>query len=327
MVPKLHVVTYGKDDKPSVRHRFLAGLDHFRRHFDVTWSPSFDDPLIRQLRRGDVLMVQKRIPDLWWTFNTSRRNGVKLLYDFDDAMWTAPLGDSFARRWRKYLRVRSIMRRADKVTAANVYLAEWARSIGVNPLVLPMGLDLPPVSPSPSTAVTLFGWGGHPQSQYLLLPLAPVLKNFFEDRTDCRFVVMSGKRPELGFDFDWWEFDAVQEQRFFSTIDIGIVPSRLNAFDLGKSPIKILQHFSYTRPVITNGFGATRELVTPETGWLVDDENLTGAGWHDALAEAAAQANSRISRGLAGRKLVEARHDKNVVFERLTAELVSLSST
>jgi Glycosyl transferases group 1 len=325
-MPKLHVVTYGKDDKPSVRHRFLSGLDDFTQHFETTWSPSFDDPRIKDLQTGDVLMVQKRVPDLLWTLRTSRRNGAKLLYDFDDAMWTAPLGDSFARRWRKYLRLRAIIRRADKVTAANDYLANWARSMGADPTVLPMGVNLPPTAcESEASSTTLFGWGGHPQSQYLLSPLAPVLKTFFENRPHCRFVVMSGKKPDLGFDFDWWGFDPVQEERFFSSIDVGIVPSRRNEFDLGKSPIKILQHFSYGRPVITNGLGATRELVSGSNGWLVDDDDLTGRGWETALTQAAADVEGRKARGAAGRMLVETRHDRRAIFERMTQMLVSLS--
>lgn len=326
MKPKLHVVTYGKDDKPSVRHRVIGGLDYFRHYFEVTWSPSFSDERIYSLGKGDVLLVQKRIPKLLWTWWTSRRLGAKVVYDFDDAMWTSALGDSFARRWRTSLRVRSIVHRADLVTAANAYLADWARSNGSDPLIIPMSVELSSIAePAKTSGPILFGWGGHPQSQYLLQSISPALQRFFSSRNDCRFVVMSGKQPDLPFEFDWWPFDAENEDRFFSSIDVGLVPSTRSDFDRGKSPIKILQHFANARPVITDGVGATRELVDPSTGWLVDGNGDLSAGWEKALVAAAMDAEGRLSRGKAGRRRIEERHSKDNVFKTLTAALVSLS--
>ena len=326
MAPKLHVVTYGKDDKPSVRHRFISGLDYFRRHFDVTWSPTFSDPRIASLGPGDVLLVQKRIPSLWWTWWTSRRSKAKLAYDFDDAMWTSALGDSFARRWRTNLRVRSIIRRADLVTAANGYLADWATHAGSTPMIVPMGIHQPEnIGVPPETGPVLFGWGGHPQSQYLLQSVLPALSRFFRDRTDCRFVVLSGKKPDLDFDFDWWPFDADNEAKFFSTIDVGIVPSTRSDFDRGKSPIKILQHFAGGRPVITDGVGATRELVDSSTGWLIDGRGNLSEAWVAALIAAADDPEGRRARGGAGKKRVEDRHSHDRVFAVFTSALVALS--
>jgi hypothetical protein len=327
MMPKLHVVTYGKDDKPSVRHRFISGLEYFRRHFEVTWAPTFSDVRISSLGRGDVLLVQKRIPNLWWTWRTSHRTKAKVAYDFDDAMWTSALGDSFARRWRTQMRVRSIIRRADLVTAANAYLADWARNAGSDPMIVPMGIQLPPEPPAPEVSdQILFGWGGHPQSQYLLNAISPALARFFARRSDCRFIVMSGKKPDLPFDFDWWPFDAENERRFFSSIDVGLVPSTRSNFDKGKSPIKILQHFAHARPVITDGIGATRELVDPSTGWLVEDISDIAASWEKALEAAATSAEERAARGRAGRNRAEERHSRDRVFTALTAALVELSN-
>ncbi|WJR66043.1 glycosyltransferase [Neorhizobium sp. CSC1952] len=326
MKPKLHAVTYGKDDKPSVRHRFIAGLDYFRNYFEVTWSPSFSDERIDLLCRGDVLLVQKRIPKLSWTWWRSRRSEAKIAYDFDDAMWTSALGDSFARRWRTNLRLRSIIYRADLVTVANAYLADWARNTGADPLIVPMGIELPPIAePGKASGPILFGWGGHPQSQYLLQSISPALQRFFSNRRDCRFVVMSGKQPNLPFEFDWWPFDAENENRFFSSIDVGLVPSTRSDFDRGKSPIKILQHFANARPVVTDGVGATRELVDPSTGWLADGTGDLSARWEKALVAAAMDTDGRLSRGRAGRRRIEERHSKDHVFKTLTAALVSLS--
>lgn len=329
MKPRLHVITFGTAEKPSVRHRFVAARAWIEPYFDVTWTPHYDDPrnaaALAELGPGDVLMVQKRIPSLVWTLWRLRGLKAGVAYDFDDAVWTSPQGDSPVRRWRTRSRLRAILRRADVVMAANGYLADWARCVGADPLVIPMTIEVPGDRPPPrADGPVLFGWGGHPQSHYLLQSIAAPLGAFFAGRHDRRFVVMSGKRPDLNFDFDWWPFDAAAEERFFSEIDVGLAPATDSPFVRGKSPIKILQHFAHGRPVISNGTGATLELVSEATGWRVAGEG--GAGWAAALEAAAADPVTRLTKGAAGRALVEARHAPASVFGRMVDALRALSA-
>lgn len=331
MKPRLHAVTFGNEDKPSVRHRFVAALDWLAPHFDITSTPRYEDPANRPalaaLKPGDILLMQKRIPSLTWTW--WRLRGVKagVVYDFDDAVWTSPLGDSVVRRWRIEARVRAVIRRADLVTTANGYLADWARGVGAAPLVVPMTVAVPdaPAAGEPGAPLR-FGWGGHPQSHYLLQTIARPLAAFFAGRTDRRFVVMSGKRPALDFDFDWWPYDAAAERRFFSDVDVGLAPATDSPFDRGKSPIKILQHFAQGRPVISNGTGATRELVSEATGWRVARDGDADAAWLAALEQAAAHPALRRDKGAAGRALVERDHAPAPVFGRLVEALRDLSA-
>lgn len=324
-MPHLHAVTFGDEKTPSTRHRFLNGIDRLSRNFSVSWGREFSHPRIPTLDSGDILFIQKRIPRLGWTWLASHRLKAAIVYDYDDALWTSPGPPHFVTtRLRTVARLKAVMRRADLVVAANGYLAAWAERIGVRPMRLPMSVELPPDAHEPAPSAPrplLFGWGGHPQSHYQLRDVEGDLAAFFQGNREARFVVLSGKRPDLGFDFDWWPYDKATEARFFARIDVGVVPSTNSEFDRGKSPIKILQHFSNGRPVITNGGGATMELVGEATGWRVGD----GLDWRQALTEACRSRDTRLRKGAAARHLIEAEHSNAVAFERLAAELVKLS--
>lgn len=325
MMPRLHAVTFGSESTPSTRYRFLNGIDRLSEYFCVTWSPDYSDPHVSNLDFGDILFIQKRIPRLGWTWLTAPRIKAAIVYDYDDALWTSPGPPHFwTTRLRTVARLKAIMRRADLVLAANRYLAEWAKQAGVEPLCLPMSVPLPspagqPERPAPGPV--RFGWGGHPQSHYVLRSAERDLAAFFQGNGEARFVVLSGKRPDLGFEFDWWPYDAAAEARFFAEIDVGVVPSTNSEFDLGKSPIKILQHFANGRPVITNGGGATTELVRESTGWRVGD----GDAWRRALQDACANADVRRRKGAAARRLIETEYSNVAAFECLATVLENLS--
>ena len=56
---------------------------------------------------------------------------------------------------------------------------------------------------------------------------------------------------------------------FFKSVKIGLSPSRNTIFDMGKSPIKIIQHFSYSRTVLTNNQGAAEDFININNSYII----------------------------------------------------------
>lgn len=318
----LQAFLFGRIEQPSTRFRFAQFEPWIRQHFEVharNARPGLQDVL--GASPHEHWLVQKRLPP-WSVLQALRwRRPGRLVYDFDDAIWTSPRGDwSPSTRWRTLARLHAVFRRADVVLAANAYLAAYARQQGARVEVLPMSL---PVAPTPlerhARGPLCIGWGGHPQSHYLLGTLIEPLKAVLRDNAGrLRFVLMSGStRPDLPFDFEYRPWSPENETAFFDEVDVGLVPVNDTAFDRGKSPIKILQHFSRAASVITNGQGATLELATAETAWRVDGPHA----WAQVLRQALADRQQVIALGRAGHALALARHDVNHNAARLMALL------
>jgi glycosyltransferase involved in cell wall biosynthesis len=97
-----------------------------------------------------------------------------------------------------------------------------------------------------------------------------------------------------------WSVDT--EAEALTRADIGIAPTPLDRWTLGKCGFKILQYMAAGLPVIASPVGANAGLVRPgETGLLPKH----GRDWPDAVAALARDVESRERMGLAGRELVE----------------------
>lgn len=324
MLPRFHAVTFGSDSLPSVRHRFLAFRDALAPHMQVSWGTTLGAPDVWLLRKGDVLFIQKRLPPAVWSLLLSHKIPAVIVYDFDDAIWTWPRKRwSLPTRMRVDFRFNSMMRRATKVFAANGYLLKHALNAHGDAVRVPMGVRLPQyvdVGDERSEDI-VFGWNGHPQSHYLIEGIEKDIAPFFSGNKSARLVVLSGARPKLGFDFEWVPWSADREEEFFRVVDVGLAPSTNSMFDLGKSPIKILQHFAHARTVVSNGKGATLELLSTDAGYRVDEHQ----SWFEVLSEALVRPKDRVERGMKGRALVEQEYDLNLVRQRFVSEILAVA--
>jgi glycosyltransferase involved in cell wall biosynthesis len=97
-----------------------------------------------------------------------------------------------------------------------------------------------------------------------------------------------------------WSVDA--EAEVLTHGDIGIAPTPLDRWTLGKCGFKILQYMAAGLPVIASPVGANSGLVRPgETGLLPEHVN----DWPDAIAPPGRRRPGRQRMGLAGREAVE----------------------
>ena len=84
---------------------------------------------------------------------------------------------------------------------------------------------------------------------------------------------MSGEDPRLDLRYEYLPFSQSNEIEFYQTVNVGIVPSTDRAFDLGKTPVKALQHFAYGKTVIANPRGAGAEFITKECAIVVENDD------------------------------------------------------
>jgi glycosyltransferase involved in cell wall biosynthesis len=148
------------------------------------------------------------------------------------------------------------------------------------------------------------GWAGSPGNLVYLERISGPLKAVLTRHPHTRLLVFSGGRPRLPFPFEHHPYRPGAEPEFIRRLDIGLLPLAEEEHARGKSPIKALQYLACAIPVVGNAVGATTEILNTENSVRV----RTQEEWIEGLGALIGN-RERIRRmGLAGRRLVEARH-------------------
>jgi len=246
-----------------------------------------------------------------------RRRAKRLLFDFDDAMWTRPGDEGFSglTKWRTQGRLRWWLRNADAVIAANHVLGDWAKPHARRLEVLPMALDVSAWQPRPRPARRdiVLGWAGSPVMMHLLEEVEPALAAALQQVPEMRLAIYCGKRPKLSVPFDHVPFTPGTEPAFVQNLDIGLLPMVDTEMDRGRSPIKSLQYLSCGVPVVGSFVGASREVLDASTSIAVQ----TPAQWTEAIVRLARDPALRQRLGAAGVERVRRDHSIDVVGGRL----------
>lgn len=240
----------------------------------------------------------------------------RVIFDFDDAIWTRPhRSHSLLTRLRVQRRFRLWLHNARPVIAANQYLADYARRQGAETVVLPMALDLQRWQPraTANDGPIRIGWAGSPVNLKYLERIEPVLAQVISKRENVQLHVYSGARPKLSIPYEYTPFAPNTGPPFTASLDIGLLPLEDDEYLKGKSPIKAIQYMACGVPVVGNAYGATKEILTPETGIPVTENQ----DWQQALTSLIDNRELRRDLGMAGRAFVCARHDIRKVGMRL----------
>ncbi|MCZ6597886.1 MAG: glycosyltransferase [Planctomycetota bacterium] len=318
---RVHVLSIGDESTASTHFRFLQYTELLRErgielvlHARATVGPE----LFRRLQ-GEVVVLQKILLSRR-QLRLLERCARRLVFDFDDAIWTRP-GRPFSppTRWRVRRRLRRCLRAADAVTVASEYLAAYARRHTTRCERIPMAIDCGAWQPrlGAQRDNVVVGWTGSPVNLPFLDAVAPALRRLLDERNDVEVRIYCGRRPELPFPFRYQEYAPGTEAAFVRELDVGLCPLEDHEFARGKSPIKILQYLACGVPVVASKVGASSELLEP--AWSPVEN---GAGWYEALAELTADPAGRAAMAAAGRQYVDSTHDLGVVAERLQGVLV-----
>lgn len=280
----------GGERWPGVRERVLKYLPRLKeRGFDCRVRTVDEVPPRRWARWRWI--ATELVPDLKWAdvfYNyrtlfpskllmVVRELSRRVIFDFDDAVFTFPPDATFSEKERRERRERleAMLRACDAVVAGNRFLAEHARRYVKNVAVIPTCLDLERYTPKPAHGEEpLVGWIGMGQNTRYLVPIAPALKGW-------RVKVVSDAFPELGFQYQrkvWRLEDEISDLHSF---DIGIMPLDVNEeWAKGKCSFKALQCMAVGVPVVLSPVGFNLEVVTDGVeGFFA----ATLAEWRDRL--------------------------------------------
>jgi glycosyltransferase involved in cell wall biosynthesis len=254
-----------------------------------------------------------------------RRHARRLVFDFDDAIYTRHEGMPDGARWasRAAERFDAVTAAADAVVASTAHLAERARRRQPRTLIVPGPVDCERYRPAARSATdaVVVGWIGSPATTMYLESLQPVLGQVVEKhRGVC--VEAVGAHPRAGrppIEVRPWSLDT--EVAALQRFDIGVMPLPDDEWTRGKAGYKLLQYMACAIPCVASPVGANRELVQHgETGWLADADGE----WEAGLTRLIGDAGLRARLGRRGREFVEGEHSLQSWAPRFRAALAKI---
>jgi glycosyltransferase involved in cell wall biosynthesis len=258
--------------------------------------------------RADLLIVQKKLfrP---WELTLLLLTGVKLIYDFDDAVMAVPDFVTEARereRSRRERYFRATVIRSDWIIAGNEYLASTARSITERVSVIPTMIPIARYSAIKRTSSsdrTIIGWIGTKGNLGYLESLRPVFERLHRAYPQLCVRIVCDQFPDLGNipqeRIRWREQDEVQA---LADVDIGIMPLSDTEWTRGKNGYKLLQYMACGIAVVASPVGMNRALVEHgRNGYWAGSSDE----WVVALSRLIESPPLRRTMGQEGRRMVE----------------------
>jgi glycosyltransferase involved in cell wall biosynthesis len=278
---KLLIIT-NNPNRASFRQRIEVYLDTLREN-DINCEVVRFPPgslarrkLLKQSKDfGSVFLHKKRLNplDAFWL----RRNGPKVIYDFDDAvMYNDKYPGKFSRRRRKSFE--RTVKLADMVIAGNEYLAEHALKLNQKVKILPTGLDVNAYrceGKLKNDGKVRLGWIGGKSTLSYLASLRPVLEQIGRRFDNVVLRIICDEFFDLqNMEVEKCQWSLRSQARDLAACDIGLAPLPDNRFTRGKCGFKILQYQAASLPVVTSPVGVNSEYVQQDiSGYIATDES------------------------------------------------------
>lgn len=253
-------------------------------------------------------------------------NRTRLIYDFDDALYTRQTGhdgtlkDKHPGSQQTIKRINHILKKSSLIFAGSKALARYAEIYNPgNVHLLPTALEKPG-TPVPGNTIQnriTIGWigsiGNLPYLELIDEAAAEMQKKF----PGASFSVMSGKPPEnLKTRWNFVPWSAETEHAWLQSIDIGIMPLTDDEWSRGKCAFKLLQYMSHQKPVIASAVGANMSTVQHgENGFLA----TTTAEWCRALEALISNRALRHRMGQESLHIFETRFERSIIQEKIAS--------
>lgn len=267
--------------------------------------------LLRSAGDYHAVLLQRKLLDPW-NWRLLRRHARRVIFDVDDAVCYHPHRVGPYSRLRTAVRFGATVRNVDHVVAGNDYLAglfAGRRCSAAAPVtVLPTAIDAARyrVKRHVPTDAPRLVWIGSRSTLPYLRQFLPALERATARVPGLRLVTIADatvRSAILPVEHVPWTLAG--EREALCRGDIGIAPTPLDRWTLGKCGFKIVQYMAAGLPVIASPVGANAGMVRPgETGLLP----ARPEDWPDAIAALARDAHLRRRMGVAGRSLVERHH-------------------
>jgi glycosyltransferase involved in cell wall biosynthesis len=284
-----------------------------------------------QLRfsRYDVIFIQREACFFGISYfeKHAYRSGAYVIFDFDDSIWLADTSPANL-RWEWVKRPEKFfgnVRYAHTVIAGNKFLAEKARVLNSDTVVIPTTIDTSLHVPKPELRgheALVIGWSGSITTVKhfeILLPVLTSLKTRYGSRIRFKLHGVSRYSSPLP-DLSIVPWNAETETDEINSFDIGVMPLPAGEWSLGKCALKALSYMACEVPAVISAIGVNNEIISHGTnGFLA----TTAEEWFNCLSLLIENAGLRKEIGRKGRETVEERYSVNAnrekyleVFER-----------
>lgn len=240
----------------------------------------------------------------WLIANILRK---RIIYDFDDAIWLPNTSDNnkIASGLKWHHKTAAICRWAYKVSAGNIYLAEYARQYNAKAAVNPTTIDtihLHNQVKNQHTAQLVIGWTGTHSTIGYLDGIIPVLQDL-EKKYAFIFLVISDKKPDFKLDcLQYLPWNKETEIADLLRINVGIMPLTDDKWARGKCGFKALQYMALGIPALVSPVGVNTEIVDNGINGFVCNSN---ADWKQHICTLLQNNMLREHMGSAAREKVE----------------------
>lgn len=291
-----------------LRKGLIAGKAFFIRLRDVLECGRYDAVFIQR----EAYLLGTALFERWF-----RRQGVRVIFDFDDAIWLGDTSEANLRfRWLKRPeKVNDILRIADAVIAGNEFLATYARRYNENTICIPTAVDtrrLQPRKPHVSEQPLCIGWTGSQTTLPHFQMIFPVLKKIKDEFGDSvRLMAISDViLSDAPMPLEWKVWNAVEEPELTAQIDIGVMPLPDDDWARGKCGLKALQYMAVGAPAVVSPVGANRHIVRDGvTGYWAAD----ASEWYEHLTRLITNPGLRCELGRQARQHVERHYSLQAV--------------
>ena len=340
---RMLMLTDGNIDNASSRIRAIQYIPYLQQnHIQVSLIPRIPEksskliwrycffPLLKRWyyfrRKGAIRFQQWDIAFIQRTFideselNRLNRKNVRIIYDFDDAIYINP------RKPSNREKTATMIKYADEVIVSTEFLNDFCVENHRNPFIIPTPIETDRIKPTIKSRdnIPTIGWIGSVWTTGFLTIVENPLKRLAETHS-FRFLTV-GAKPDYhieGIDHisKPWSFN--EENESIGEMDIGIMPLPGTDFARSKGGYKLIQYMSGGIPCIASPVGINRSMIrNGVNGFLASCEEE----WFEQLEKLINNPALRSELGNNGRKDAIELYSREVCFEKLMKVISDCSS-
>jgi glycosyltransferase involved in cell wall biosynthesis len=252
----------------------------------------------------------------WWEW-VAKSIGIKIIYDFDDAIW---LADDHEKKFTRYLKwktkVGKLCKWSTVVTVGNAYLADYAQKYSQDVRIIPTVVNTTYHIPVTTESILpTIGWtGSHSTLPYLQEIIGVVRK--LRESIAFRFLIIADKDPNYTDDFiEFRKWNITDEIKDLNEIDIGIMPLIDSKWAVGKCGFKLIQYLALEIPAVASDVGVNQAIIR-DAGFICK----TDEEWENALSKLLNNSDLRSEMGKKGRTYIT----ENYSVEAITRDFLDL---